>query len=374
MFYIKGKAKKDDKTKNLVKKIKKNEIAVIDHTDIDEIAAYSLIEKKVKLIINAAQSITGTYPSKGCELLENAGIFILDEIGREKYNMIKDGDFIELIEDNIYVNGKLLCKATILTKNQIEKKMLESRKNVKNELNKFIDNTLKYAKLEKDFFIDEIEVPNIKTNIYGRHVLVVIRGKNYKEDLMAIKSYIDEIKPVTIGVDGGADALIESGYKPDIVIGDMDSVSDNTLKKCKEIIVHAYIDGEAPGLKRIQSLGLKCNVFSFPGTSEDIAMILSYEKGAELIVTVGSHTSMIDFLEKGRPGMASTLLVRLKVGTKLVDAKGVSELYRIPLKFRYVAGVLIAAIFPIIVIVFFSPNLFSLYKLIELKLKLFLGW
>ena len=57
-------------------------------------------------------------------------------------------------------------------------------------------------------------------------------------------------------------------------------------------------------------------------------MLLADDKGAELTVAVGTQATLVEFLDKGRSGMASTFLTRLRVGGKLVDAKGVSRLYR----------------------------------------------
>ena len=187
---------------------------------------------------------------------------------------------------------------------------------------------------------------------------------------MAIKSYIDEVKPVLIGVDGGGDALLEFGFTPDIIIGDMDSVSDDCLLRSKEIIVHAYSDGRAPGLDRVKDLGLKSKIFTSPGTSEDIALLLAYEKNADLIVAVGTHSNMIDFLEKGRPGMASTFLVRLKVGGILVDAKGVNKLYKSTFKTKYLWLVLGAALIPIIILIIINPLTQYLLTLLKIKLRL----
>jgi uncharacterized membrane-anchored protein len=158
--------------------------------------------------------------------------------------------------------------------------------------------------------------------------LVVVRGYDYREDLAVLRPYIREYRPILIGVDGGADALIEAGYRPDVIVGDMDSVSDHALRCGAEVVVHAYADGRAPGLQRVQDLGVAAVVFPAAGTSEDVALLLADEKGAELIVAVGTHATLVEFLDKGRQGMASTFLTRLRVGGKLVDAKGVSRLYR----------------------------------------------
>ena len=196
------------------------------------------------------------------------------------------------------------------------------------QLEAFAANTMEYLRRERDLLLDGVGVPDIRTELEGRHALVVVRGYHYKEDLQTLKHYIREYRPVLIGVDGGADALIETGLKPDMIVGDMDSVSDATLRCGAEIVVHAYRDGNAPGLERVRRLGIEPVVFPATGTSEDVAMLLADDKGASLIVAVGTHATLVEFLDKGRSGMASTFLTRLRVGGKLVDAKGVSRLYR----------------------------------------------
>jgi uncharacterized membrane-anchored protein len=187
---------------------------------------------------------------------------------------------------------------------------------------------MEYMKRERALLLDGVGVPDVQTRIEGRHVLVVVRGYDYKEDLQALRSYIRDYRPVLVGVDGGADALVEAGYQPDMIIGDMDSVSDHVLRSGAEVVVHAYVDGRAPGLQRVQDLGVDAITFPAAATSEDIAMLLADEKGAKLIVAVGTHATLVEFLDKGRGGMASTFLTRLRLGGKLVDAKGVSRLYR----------------------------------------------
>ena len=307
--------KVDRKTKRLAKRLTGGEIAVINHMDIDEVAANSLVEGKVKLVINAAQSISGKYPNKGPGILTDKNILIIDNVGQELFDELKEGQIIEVNNGQIYRDGQLLGEGSVLDKQRVSIKIQEAYDNMSVELDRFIDNTIEYAKKEKGFILGEVEIPKVKTKYKDRHVLVVVRGQDYKEDLSTIISYIEEVKPVLVGVDGGADALVEFGYVPDVIVGDMDSVSDETLKKAGEIVVHAYVDGRAPGLKRVQDLGLDAIVFPAPGTSEDIAMLTAYEYGAELIVAVGTHSNMIDFLEKGRKGMASTFLVRLKIGS-----------------------------------------------------------
>ncbi len=369
---ITGIAKIDHKTKNLIKRLDSGDIAIINHEDIDEVGALGLTCRKVKAVINAAKSITGRYPNPGPGILLNANIPIIDNVGHQIMSL-EEGLIITIADNGeIYIDNKLVAKGEFLTPDKINVLMESARKNMENSLDTFINNTLAYAKKEKYLIMGGVEIPDIDTVIKGKHVLIVVRGNNYKEDLATIKTYIDEVKPILMGVDGGADALLEYGYTPDIIIGDMDSVTDEALKICKDIIVHAYSDGRAPGLARVQKLGLDAKTFISPGTSEDIAMLLAYEKEADLIVAVGTHSSMIDFLEKGRKGMGSTFLVRLKIGSILVDAKGVSKLYNQKLKPSYMVGLFAAAMVPIIVISSISPPIKHAIKLLELRLKMLL--
>jgi uncharacterized membrane-anchored protein len=204
-------------------------------------------------------------------------------------------------------------------------------------------------------------------------VLVVVRGHDYKKDLSTLRGYIQEFRPALIGVDGGADALLEVGLKPDLILGDMDSVTNEALTSGAEIVVHAYPDGRAPGCERLVDAGLKHTVVPAAGTSEDVAMLMAYEKGAALIVSVGAHFNLIEFLDRKRGGMSSTFLTRLRIGERLVDAKGVSRLYNPSSTFGPLVlfGVAFAILLTIVIVT--SPALNDLVQLIWLKIKIWLG-
>lgn len=366
----KGRARLDKRTKNLVKRLRKNEIAIIDHDDIDEVAANSLIDIKPQAIINVQASITGRYPAKGAYKLLKAGIPILDEVGRVVFEEIKEGSQVEIRGDKVVQGKRCIAVGRELTLDDVKNKLRQGNENAGQELERFVENTLEYALKEKDILLGNIEVPPLNTYMLNRHVLIVVRGSSYKEDLKAISSYIQDEQPVLIGVDGGADALLEFGLIPDMIVGDMDSVSDDALKCGAEIVVHAYADGSAPGLSRVQAMGVDAIAFPMPGTSEDVAMILAWENGASLLVAVGAHSNMIDFLEKGRKGMGSTFLVRMKVGSILVDARGVSQLYQHSIKKRYLFQLILAAMIPIIIILMVSPATKPFFRLLSLQLKL----
>jgi uncharacterized membrane-anchored protein len=374
MAVIRGIARLDRKTKNLVKRLLPGEIAVINHHELDEVCAQALVDAKVKAVVNAAKSLSEDYPNLGPQTLVSAGVYLLDNVGLEVMEEVEEDTVVEIDGDAITIPGQWTGRGTVLTFDKVEKHMENAKKNMGMVLEKFVQNTIEYARQEQGLLLGDISVPHTKAVFQNKHTLIVVRGQNYKDDLAAIRSYIEEVKPVLIGVDGGADALTEFGYKPDIIIGDMDSISDKTLQCGAELVVHAYPDGTAPGMNRVKDLGLKAVTFPVPGTSEDIAMLLAYHKGTELIVAVGTHTNLIDFLDKGRKGMSSTFLVRLKVGSILVDAKGVNKLYRNKVKFRYLAELVAAASVTVAIVAYqLFPVTRQLVRVFWLKLKIALG-
>jgi uncharacterized membrane-anchored protein len=325
---VTGPVRVDRRTKNLTKRLRPGDIAVIDHVDVDRVSADSLVACKVAAVVNAAPSTSGRYPNLGPGILVEAGIPLLDGVGREVLTRLKEGTHARMEGTQLLVGEQVVAAGVRQDEATVAAAMTEARTGLSAQLEAFAANTMEYMKRERALLLDGVGVPEVDTPIEGRHVLVVVRGYDYIEDLHALRPYIRDYRPVLIGVDGGADALKEAGYQPDMIIGDMDSVSDSLLQGGAELVVHAYPDGHAPGLKRIQSLGLDAVTFPAAATSEDIAMLLADEKGASLIVAVGTHATLVEFLDKGRGGMASTFLTRLRLGGKLVDAKGVSRLYR----------------------------------------------
>jgi uncharacterized membrane-anchored protein len=326
---VAGTVRLDRRTKNLTKRLRPGDIAVIDHVDIDRVSADALVGCRVGAVVNAAPSISGRYPNLGPEILINAGVPLLDDVGREVFSRLKEGARVRLEGTRLLAeDGSVVAEGVAQDPTSVEAAMTEAKAGLSTQLEAFAANTMEYMKRERALLLDGVGVPDVTTDMDGRHVLIVVRGYDYKEDLHALRSYVRDYRPVLIGVDGGADALREAGYQPDMIVGDMDSVSDDTLTCGAEVVVHAYADGRAPGLSRVQDLGVEAITFPATGTSEDIAMLLADEKGATLIVAVGTHATLVEFLDKGRGGMASTFLTRLRLGGKLVDAKGVSRLYR----------------------------------------------
>lgn len=325
---IHGPARVDKRTKNLTKRLRPGDVAVIDHVDLDRVSAEALVACRPVAVVNAAASISGRYPNLGPEIVVAAGIPLLDAVGSEVMEQLSDGTAVRIDGERLLHGETVVATGHRLTPESVSASMTEARAGLNVQLEAFAGNTMDYLRQERDLLLDGVGVPDITTELEGRHALIVVRGYHYKEDLQTLRHYIREYRPVLIGVDGGADALIAAKLKPDLIVGDMDSVSDDTLRCGAEVVVHAYRDGRAPGLERVRNLGIDPVVFPATGTSEDVAMLLADDKGADLIVAVGTHATLVEFLDKGREGMASTFLTRLRVGGKLVDAKGVNRLYR----------------------------------------------
>jgi uncharacterized membrane-anchored protein len=340
-----GVVRLDRRTKNLTKRLKPGEIAVIDHVDLDRVSAEALVDCRVAAVVNVADSISGRYPNLGPEILVEAGIPLVDGIGREVFSVLHEGERVRLNDGILYRGEEVVAKGVVQDSQSVAQLMDDARAGLSTQLEAFTANTLEYLRQERDLLLDGVGVPAVHTAMDGKHVLIVVRGYDYREDLVALRPYIREYRPVLIGVDGGADALVENGYVPDLIVGDMDSVKDETLKCGAEVVVHAYRNGHAPGSERLERLGVESIEFPATGTSEDVAMLLADSKGASLIVAVGTHNSLVEFLDKGRSGMASTFITRLRVGAKLVDAKGVGRLYRSRVSTVQVVALITAGLF-----------------------------
>lgn len=325
---ITGTVRMDRRTKRLVSRLRSGDIAVIDHVDLDRVAADALVNAGVGAVLNARTSISGRYPNLGPEVLMRAGVPLLDDLGEDLFQRLREGDLVRIEGDTVSLGTDPVARGVRQDPAGVAAAMANAREGLSVQLEAFAANTMEFLKQERELLLDGVGVPDIDTDIAGRHCLIVVRGYDYQADLDVLRPYIREFKPVLIGVDGGADALVEAGYTPDLIVGDMDSVTDDVLRCGAEVVVHAYPDGRAPGLERVNRLGVPAHVFPAAATSEDIAMLLADERGASLLVAVGTHATLVEFLDKGRGGMASTFLTRLKMGGKLVDAKGVSRLYR----------------------------------------------
>jgi uncharacterized membrane-anchored protein len=370
---IEGRARLGRRTKDLVKRIGPGDVAIVDHADIDRIAAEELVATGVGAVVNVSASSTGRYPNAGPLLLARAGVRLVDAPGAPLFERLDDGDHVSLDGGELRSNGDTVARGRVLDAAELADQMERQRERIDEALAAFAENTIEHIRQERDLLSGRVELPETRTSFRDRHALIVVRGTTHRRDLRALRAYIADVRPLLVGVDGGADAILEAGLKPDVVLGDMDSASDEALRCGAELIVHAYPDGRAPGRERLDRLGLGHTVIPAPGTSQDVAMLLAFEKGAGLIVSVGAHFNLIEFLDKNRAGMSSTFLTRLRVGETLVDAKGVSRLYNPGMRGPQLALFAAASALLLVIVVLSSPALDNLLELVWLKIRVWLG-
>jgi uncharacterized membrane-anchored protein len=352
-----------------VRRLGPGDVAIIDHKDLDRMAAEDLVECGVRGVVNVSPSTSSRYPNPGPLILVRAGVHLVDAVGSSLFEDLSDGDMVIVQGGTVLGPKGLVAEGQVRTLEELAAVQREQQDRIGEAIEDFAENTLTHIRDEREVLVGKLKIPDLRTDFRDRHALIVVRGTDYRRDLRAIRPYVRDLRPVLVGVDGGGDALLESGLKPDLIIGDMDSASDKVLQCGAELVVHAYRDGSAPGQARLERLGLEHKVLPAAGTSQDVAMLLAYERGARLIVSVGSHFNLIEFLDKDRAGMSSTFLTRLRVGEILVDTKGVSRLYPQGPSRQLMMVIVLAALVTLVIVVLSSPAMERLLELLWLKIQ-----
>ncbi|WP_436496429.1 putative cytokinetic ring protein SteA [Actinokineospora sp. HUAS TT18] len=326
---VTGVARVDRRTGDLLRRVSQGDIVVLDQLDLDRATADALVRAEVGGVVNASPSISGRFPNLGPEVLVGAGIPLIDGVGQDALRAIKEGTKLRLHEGAVFVGEREIAQGTRQTVESVADQMVEAKAGMSAQLEAFSANTMEFLRRERTMILDGIGVPQLTTIMQDRQVLVVAPGHEHAADLKLLKRYIGEHRPVLIGVESGADSLREAGYKPDIIVGDPNGINTDTLRSGAEVVVPAHPDGHAPGLGRIQDLGIGAVTFPASGNAEDLALIIADTHGAALVVTVGFQATLREFLDRGRSGSnPSTFLTRLKLGSKLVDGKAVAALHR----------------------------------------------
>jgi uncharacterized membrane-anchored protein len=380
-FTVAGPVRPGRRTKLLVKHLVRGDVALIDHLDIDRVSAEELIAAGVVAVLNCKASSSGTYPNLGPQLLVEAGVVLVDLPDDALFKQISDGDPLVVRsarpgagdgahDAEIVRKGVLLARGEVLDRERVRADTEARRAEVGEALERFAHNTIEHMREERELLAGRIALPRFATDFRDRSTLVVVRGVGHQRDLRALKPFIRDMRPVIVAVDGGADALLEEGLTPSMIVGDMDSAGERALRCGAELVVHSYPDGRAPGRHRLEGMGLPFKLVPAPGTSQDVAMLIAAEKGARLIVSVGSQFNLVEFLDRNRKGMSSTFLTRLRIGEILVDAKGVRHLYQPRPGLTPLLVVIAAGLIAMIAVVGMTPALRDVAELLWLKLKL----
>jgi uncharacterized membrane-anchored protein len=380
---VAGSVRPGRRTKLLVGHLVRGDIALIDHLDIDRVSAEELIAAGAAAVLNCSPSSGGSYPNLGPQLLVEAGILLVDLPDDTLFDTLSDGDpvVIHVLPDGAEVlrKGKPLARGQVLDRERVCAETEARRREIGDALERFAHNTIEHMREERELLAGRIALPRFATDFRDRSTLVVVRGVGHQRDLRALRPFIRDMRPLIVAVDGAADAVLEAGLTPDMIVGDMDSASEAALRCGAELVVHSYpasspkADARAPGRERLEQLGLAFKLVPAPGTSQDVAMLLAAEKGARLIVAVGSQLNLVEFLDRNREGMSSTFLTRLRIGEILVDAKGVSRLYRPRPGLTPLLVVIAAGVIAMIAVVWMTPALRDVAELLWLRLQLLFG-
>src|ERR1700759_178237 len=326
---LSGTARVDKNIDRLLRRVCPGDIVVLDVLDLDRITADALVEAHIAAVVNASPSVSGRYPNLGPEVLVNNGVTLIDETGPDIFKKVKDGAKIRLHEGGVYSGDRRLVRGTERTDHDIADLMREAKSGLAAHLEAFAGNTIEFIKSESPLLIDGIGIPDIDVDLRRRHVVIVADEPSATEDLRSLKPFIKEYQPVLIGVGSGADTLRKGGYRPQIIVGDPDQISTDALKCGAQVVLPADADGHAPGLERIQDLGVGAMTFPAAGSATDLALLLADQHGAGLLVTAGHTANIETFFDRTRTqSTPSTFLTRLRVGEKVVDARAVSTLYR----------------------------------------------
>jgi uncharacterized membrane-anchored protein len=371
------------RTKLLVKHLSGGEVALIDHLDIDRVSAEELIAAGAVAVLNCSPSSGGSYPNLGPQLLVEAGILLVDLPDDSLFDLLSDGDPVLVrtaspagglaggpARGEVLRSGEVVASGEVLDLARVCAETEARRSEIGEALERFAHNTIEHMREERELLAGRIELPRFATDFRDRSTLVVVRGVGHQRDLRALRPFIRDMRPVIVAVDGGAEALLEAGLTPDMIVGDMDSAGEAALRCGAELVVHSYPDGRAPGRRRLEELGVHFKLVPAPGTSQDVALLIAAEKGARLIVSVGSQFNLVEFLDRNRKGMSSTFLTRLRIGEILVDAKGVSRLYQPRPGLTPLLVVIAAGLIAMIAVVWMTPALRDVAELMWLKLHL----
>ena len=353
---ITGTARVDRRTSAVVRRSRPGDIAVIDHLDLDRVHAEALVDAGVSAVVNASSFISGRYPNLGPDLLARAGVILVDSAGIGVLRSVQDGATIRLYDGAVYRGQDVLAHGQLLTPADVAELMEQARSGLATQLQSFTHNTTEFLRREQDLLLHGQGIPKLRTRLEGRPAVVVVRGYDYREDLRRLRRFVREQRPVLIGVDAGADALVEAGLKPDVVVvgelglgkgaaGDHgQTASDKALRTARDVVLHTDRSGRAVGSDRLERLGVRPRRIGASGLTEDVALLLADTSGASLVIAVGTHSTLDEFLDRQRSGLASTFLTRLRIGSKLVDSKSVEQLYSGRIRLWHLAVVVLAGL------------------------------
>lgn len=354
---VHGPARIHRRTASLLGRLHVGDVAVLDHLDMDRDTAQALIDAGVVAVVNSGPMVSGRFPNLGPERLVEAGVLVVDNAGPEVFDRLRDGTDVRIDAGVLHAGDTLVATGREVSADLVRSEMGRARSGLSAQLESFTHNSTEFLRREQDLLLHGRGVPRTATDMAGRPVVVTVRSHGWQDELRGIKPFVREQRPVLVGVDHGADALVEAGHRPDVVVvsGADDLPSAAVLRKARDVVVLVERGAPRSATEQLERLGIRPLRFETTATAEDAALLLASAREASLIVGVGMHATLDEFLDRRRAGLASTFLTRLKVGPDLVDASAVPQLYDGAVRPRHLVGALVAGVLAVAAAVSVTP-------------------
>ncbi|MCW2600631.1 MAG: thiamine pyrophosphokinae, catalytic region [Frankiales bacterium] len=317
-----GVARLDRTTKRLTRRLQPGDIAVLDHLDLDGASARALVHRGVAAVVNAAPSTSGRYPNLGPKVLVEAGIPLLDDVGPDVFRQLRDGKVARLDGNVLWAGDRPVATGVLQDHDSVATAHEHAKAGLAAQVADLTSNATGFLLDERDLLLEGAGLPALSTPLEGRHVVVVAHGGHAADELAQLRGYLHEHRPVLIGVEGGAEVLLAAGLRPQVLVGDPLAMTDAALRSAGEVVVRAGSDG----IPRLQDLGVTVVPFATLAGSEDMALLLAGHSEAALVVAVGMPATLVQLLDHGRAGAASSLLTRFGLGDRLVSARAAAVL------------------------------------------------
>lgn len=340
---------------DVVARLRPGEIAVIDQIDLDRRTARQLLTARAGAVVNAATSSTGRYPNLGPATLVEAGVPLLDQVGRDLLAEVRDGDRLRLHGGTLYRGEQRIGIGIEQTAETVQQAQQQARDGMVTQLEAVAAGAIEHLRTEHELFLEGVGVPTVRTRFARRHAVVVTGNPDSRQELRNLRVYLRDHDPVLIGVDEGADVLLAAGRRPDLVLGRLDTVSEDALRCGAELVAHADRHGDGPAADRLERLGLSAVRFDSIARPEALAMLLARTAGAELVVVVGAPATLLEFLDTGSTKVASVFLTRMALTGRVVDARGLARMRRSSPPGWGVALLFLASVIALLTAVLLTP-------------------
>ncbi|WP_435747716.1 putative cytokinetic ring protein SteA [Nocardioides sp. SYSU DS0663] len=329
---LSGTARVERRAEALLPRLRPGDIAVLDHPALDRSTAHRLVEVGVAAVVNASPLVSGRYPNLGPEVLERAGVPMVDSTGPGLLATLRDGEHVRIADGRLHVGDRVVGLGRPVDRAVLERDLVEARRGMTAQLETFLHNGAELLRREEELLLHGDALPATETPLAGRTAVVVVHGHDHEAELRTMRVYLREQQPVVVAVGRAADTVATRRRRPDIVVVDAAEPRDlpaaAVLRGARDVVVRAPRGTDGDGaLQTLDRLGVRPLVVRTDVTAEDVALLLAGAGGAALVIGVGLHATLEEFLDRQRSGLASTYLTRLRLGERLIDAAAVPYLY-----------------------------------------------